>query len=684
MLSRRTKKSALLRMLLAGAGSLALAITGAVSAAAEETPTATISGHVTREDGGAPVGSVTVFVNSTDFAHNGTDVTDANGDYSVAGLEPGQYTVRFSTEPTGTGLISEFWDGAMTSDTAQLITVTGGEMFSGIDASLQEGGVITGRVTRESDGSAVSWARVSAMPDSLVGGQGMAFTDPDGFYRITGLAPGNYVIGFDGPDASLSDEYWDGAHQQWAATRVTVAAGHESSGIDASLVASVNISGHVTTSPDGAAAVGSVWVQGDSGASTAPIGADGAYSLDVAPGTYTVQFVSYDPRAFSEYWQNARDEADATPVMVLAGQPLTLNAELERGTAISGSVLAGGVPLGDAIVEAWSEGQLVGMAYANGEGAYELVLPAGSYMVSARGETYNPIYATQFYDAADTISEATPVDLGSDADTTGIDFDLSRGGDIRGVVAAEGADLPDGGVAVTAYLWSNGSWRAAATVYTDGEYGFGNLDPAFPTEGGPLPAGTYTIGVEAEGFCTQFLGEVSEIGDAESVDLAAGDVLDGVDVTLTTDCPAPTPRISVAAGSVTAGGEIAVTGTNFTPGEVVAFELHSDPIALGSLIADGDGRLSGSLRIPATVPAGSHTLVALGAESAIEASIALQVTAATGTGTGSGSASTPPSRGAAATGLASTGAEFPGGILVAGLFLALCGGVLLRRRAAKG
>lgn len=682
MLSRRTKKSAL-RMLLAGVASAALALTGAVSAAAEDAPTATITGHVTREDDGAPVGLVTVFVNSTDFLHNGTDVTDADGSYSVTGLEPGQYTVRFSTEPTGTGLISEFWDGAVTRDTAQLLTVTGGETFTGIDASLQEGGVITGRVTRESDGSAVSWARVSAMPDSLVGSHGTAFTDPDGNYRITGLAPGNYVVGFDGPDASLSDEYWDGVHQQSAATRVAVTTGQEQSGIDASLDASVNISGHVTTSADGAPAVGSVWAEGDSGFATAQIGADGAYSLDVAPGTYTVKFVSYDSRAFSEYWQNARSEGDATPITAAAGQPLTLNAELERGTAISGSVRAEGVPLADAIVEAWSDGQLVGMAYANGEGTYELVLPAGSYVVSARGETYNPIYAPQFHEAAETMSEATPVTLGPDADTTGIDFDLSRGGDIRGTVTADGATFPEEGVAVTAYLWSNGAWRAVATSYTTGEYGFGNMDPAFPTEGGPLPAGTYTIGVEAEGFCTQFFGATSDIDEAESFDLAAGDVLAGVDVTLTADCPAPKPHISVAAGSVNAGGEIAVAGENFTPGESVAFELHSDPIALGSLVADGDGRLNGTLRIPASAPVGPHTLVAVGAESAIEASVALQVAAATGAGTGTGSTTTPPVRGAAVTGLASTGSDVPGGILVAGLFLALCGGVLLRRRAAK-
>lgn len=684
MLSRRTKKSALLRMLLAGAGSLALALTGAVSAAAEETPTATISGHVTREDGGAPVGSVTVFVNSTDFAHNGTDVTDANGDYSVAGLEPGQYTVRFSTEPTGTGLVTEFWDGAVTRENAQLITVAGGETFTDIDASLQEGGVITGRVTRESDGTALSGVSVSAVAETGGGFPGHAITDANGDYRISALIPGSYVVQFDAFGDELVDEYWQAASDRASATPVNVASNQVSGGIDASLLSGATISGHVTSAVDGTPVFGSVDIDSTEGHWSVPISPDGNYKAVVAPGNVIVKFTPFGWGLRPEYWDDAATEAEATVLTVVAGQNLTgIDPEIDQLVAITGTVLADGEPVADAVVEADLDGEQAGMAYTNALGEYRLIVPPGEYVVSAWGLAYDPIYARQYYSDANTAVDATPVAIGEDADQTGIDFDLSVGGNIGGTVSTAEGELPESGAIVTAYLWSDGGWQEVASTNTFGQYLFGGLDPEFPIEGGPLPAGTYTVGVEAEGFCTQFLGAVSEIGDAESFDLAAGDVLDGVDVTLTTDCPAPTPRISVAAGSVIAGGEIAVTGANFAPGEVVAFELHSDPTALGSLTADGDGRLSGSLRIPATVPAGSHTLVALGAESAIEASIALQVTAATGTGSGSGSASTPPVRGAAATGLANTGAEFPGGILIAGLFLALCGGVLLRRRAAK-
>lgn len=325
----------------------------------------------------------------------------------------------------------------------------------------------------------------------------------------------------------------------------------------------------------------------------------------------------------------------------------------------------------------------MGIAYVDDGGEYELTLPPGTYQLLAWGNEYDPVYARQYYLDAKTASEATAVVLGADSDVSGIDFELSLGGDIQGSVTVNTGEIADEGAEVTAYLFSGGQWRVAAVVMTVGEYRFGYGMPAPASIGGPLPAGSYKIGVKAAGYCETFNGGAASLEDAEPVTMNEGQLLAGIDVTLTTDCPTPKPRISVAAGSVTAGGDIAVTGTNFTPGEVVAFELHSDPIALGSLIADGDGRLNGSLRIPATVPAGSHTLVALGAESAIEASISLQVTAATGTGNGTPASTTPPVRGAAATGLASTGVETPGGILIAGLFLALCGGVLLRRRAAK-
>jgi len=681
MTSRRTKKSAL-RMLLAGVASAALALSGAVSAAAADAPTATISGHVTREDGGEPVSGLGVFVTPTagGFSYNG--YTDASGAYIVVGLPDGEYLVRFAAE--GTGLMSEFWEGAFDPWDATPVAVGAGEALAGIDASLQQGGSITGHVTRESDGAPLQGVAVTANRSGGTG-SGSAFTDEDGGYEITGLRAGDYTVAFDSADDGLADEYWDAAFRIGDASLVSVGAGATTASIDASLVRTAVISGTVTAEDGGSPVSGFVEVSpaGELGSVSVAIEADGRYSVSVIPGTYTVRFRASDDRLLSEYWDDALTLSEATPITVADGeQRASVDAQLAAATAISGTVTANGLPIEGSSVFALVDGQPVGIASTDADGAYELVLPSGAYVLVVRAPLSQPVYATQYYLNAAAPSGATPVILGATADVTGVDFDLAFGADIRGTVALENGDVSSGeGAAVVAYRWGVDGWEEIERTPSWGAFSF---SPDSAVDGGILPAGVYTIAVEYPGYCTQFVGETSEIDEAESFDLVAGEVIDGIDVTLTTDCPAPKPRISVGAASVSAGGEIVVTGENFTPGETVSFELHSDPIALGSLVADGGGRLSGSLRIPATAPVGAHTLVAVGAQSAVEAGVSLQITAAAsgslpGTGSQGGSSS---GTGAAAA-LASTGAELPEGALIAGLFLLMGGAVLLRRRAIR-
>jgi len=71
-------------------------------------------------------------------------------------------------------------------------------------------------------------------------------------------------------------------------------------------------------------------------------------------------------------------------------------------------------------------------------------------------------------------------------------------------------------------------------------------------------------------------------------------------------------RDVVAPADAGAGTSITVTGTGFEPGESVAIELHSDPVLLGTVVANGSGAISGTFTIPASVPAGSHSLVLTG------------------------------------------------------------------------
>jgi hypothetical protein len=124
-------------------------------------------------------------------------------------------------------------------------------------------------------------------------------------------------------------------------------------------------------------------------------------------------------------------------------------------------------------------------------------------------------------------------------------------------------------------------------------------------------------------------------------------------------------ELVLGAKSVVQGGSIEVAGRGFGAGEVVTITLHSDPIRLAEVTADGTGAFRATVTVPASAPVGAHTVIAEGADSGLSASGALQVTAAAGTG---------------GDGLAGTGGAIP--LTLIALFLALlaAGGVLVIRR----
>jgi LPXTG-motif cell wall-anchored protein len=138
------------------------------------------------------------------------------------------------------------------------------------------------------------------------------------------------------------------------------------------------------------------------------------------------------------------------------------------------------------------------------------------------------------------------------------------------------------------------------------------------------------------------------------------------------------PKLTVS-GSLHAGGTISIDGTGFPAGAEVAFELHSDPVALGSATADALGALHLDATIPASVAAGSHSVVALvGGVQLMSA--AVQIAAPPGSGgPGSGPGSSPGVGGGV---LAQTGADSGGAVLAASAVLLGLGLVMLRRRRA--
>ena len=132
-----------------------------------------------------------------------------------------------------------------------------------------------------------------------------------------------------------------------------------------------------------------------------------------------------------------------------------------------------------------------------------------------------------------------------------------------------------------------------------------------------------------------------------------------------------------------------MTGKNFKPGTTATFTLHSEPVVLGTAVVAANGTVSLAAKLPASVPAGVHTLVISGTGAngeAIEASIKVTVAAAPGSTTAATKPATnaPASTTAGDNGagdLANTGAGTTP-FLLGGLVLLLAGAlaVFSRRR----
>ncbi|HZU94598.1 MAG TPA: carboxypeptidase-like regulatory domain-containing protein [Microbacterium sp.] len=533
MLSRRTKKTALLRMLLAGAASAAIALTGALPAAAEDAPTATISGQVTREDDGTPVENVEVSVSPIAGGVSYNDYTDASGAYSVVGLPAGEYLVHFSPL-SPSGLEAEYWDDATDYFSADRLQAAGGETIVDIDAALAPTpvpGSISGIVLREDDGAPVAGATVSASATGGSWGWGSTTTGADGSYTLSNLRPGSYVLTFQAEGTDLVTEYWDNATSWSAATQLALSAGAAVVGIDAELATGGAIAGTVVRAADGAPIAGAMVSALDRNGEIkrqTQAGSDGAYRLDgLADGSYAIQFSGgNDPSLALEFWQNARTQPDATPVATIAGQTVSeIDASLEGVGHIAGTVSKasdGTPPFGTSIMvlDAVS-GDFAGSGWSRMDGTFDIAVAPGTYHL--KFDALERGLLDEYWDDALTVEDATPITL-TETGLSGLDVRLDAAALITGTVSLVSNE--DRELLVEAY---DGATRVAAIVAdsVDGSYQL------------YVPAGTYTIKASAAflndsttSVKPQWSGGVKKQKKATPVTVSVDAPVSGMDFTL--------------------------------------------------------------------------------------------------------------------------------------------------------
>ena len=471
-----------------------------------------ISGTVTDEATGDPLSDIRVVVYDTSYSQSGSDYTDSLGNYSVGGLPGGNYKVRFQDSgslptPTATAMAtapttitraatsrpagtyaSEWYDDKGSFNAADLVPVTAGSDTSGIDAALALGGSISGTVT-DTSGAPLSHIYVSVY-DAPHDWVDYDFTDSAGNYSLGGLRTGGYKVQFSdhsGTDGTYAFEWYDDKADFDSADLVPVAAGSDTSGIDAALALGGAISGTVTDTsgiPLSDIYV-IVWDTSHNRGWGYHTGSAGKYrTRGLRPGHYKVEFEDSSGTYAFEWYDDKTDRDSADPVSVTAGSDTSgINAALALGGSISGMVTdeATGDLLSDICVFVYDTSSAsyytrVGLGYTD-SGAYSVGgLPSADYKVEFEDCGSPLFHISECYDDKEGLGSADPVSVTAGSDTSGINAALAFGGSISGTVTDETSGDPLSDISVTVYDTS-GYWGRSGHTDFSGAYSVGELPP---------------------------------------------------------------------------------------------------------------------------------------------------------------------------------------------------------------
>lgn len=316
---------------------IGIAVALAAMAAPPAAVAASISGTVTSAVSHGPIAGIDVCANPNPYLfEGGCDETDASGAYAIGSLPAASYSVRFSADRHNLNYVNQLY-GGKDAYPGDLVTVGETEARTGIDAELQEGGMIEGSVTHAA-GLPVAGYLVCAFAFTAGGEAGRCSrTASGGAYVIRGLPTEEYKVEFTSEDEfNYLNQYWQGSGDYFDWDPVAVTAGATTTGIDAELEPGVEISGTVREAGTGQP-LERIRVTLLDSASEEPQGrfafsdSSGRYAFRGRPGgTYVVAFshpfpgeVGNDDWFSSGFYEGATSFASATRLTVAPPQVLT-------------------------------------------------------------------------------------------------------------------------------------------------------------------------------------------------------------------------------------------------------------------------------------------------------------------------------------------------------------------------
>ena len=503
---------------------------------------ATISGAISNS-ASSPVSGMCIEVASNDTGSANIGL-DNDGTYVINQLSAGTYQVGFTGGCGNSGNYAPNWyDNQPSESTAEPITLATGATDDEVDAVLQPGATITGKVTSTAGHPLADvCVSVSVASQAVLGPVSQAQTNRRGIYKISDLAPGQYLVNFGcGLEGRYAGEWFPGAPDPAAAEQVSAPAG-ATAGINAVLPLGGSISGTVTGKAGHrlpGVCVFAVNTKGTSalGGATALLatinasdltltGSRGTYQMSgLAAGRYQVWFEPCTGSSrYAEQWFRGKSSAQAaTAVTVRAGRATAaIDGRLVTGGTISGHVVnAAGKPLRNiCIVAAAGSTGPIGEAVTGKTGSYTVpALASGRYTVE-----FSPC------DSQNLITVATQVQVTAPHAKTGVNATMHPGGSISGAITASSGP-PVSQACVEIY--SGNSAEPVETAYT-------GLDGSYLVTG--LAAGTYQVYFGdpeclfgTPGIAPQWYNDQATQTAATGVDVSVNATSQSVDATLQPD-----------------------------------------------------------------------------------------------------------------------------------------------------